>query len=186
MLNVIPQARAASGQRNIEFMKALIIILALLVVPRLFGAVLNRITGRTLAHGNRLGHVGITLVFCFTGLGHFILTEPMAQMLPPWVPGRIPLVYATGVLEIAAAMAVLIPRLRTLAGWGLIVMLLLFLPVNIYAVMNQVGLGEHAWGPTYLLIRVPLQFVLIGWIWWMAVRPARGERGNGACRLTAE
>ncbi len=92
-------------------------------------------------------------------------------MLPPWVPVRIPLVYATGVLEIAAALVVLIPRLRKLVGWGLIAMLILFLPVNIYAAFNRIEMGGHEWGPIYLLIRVPLQLILIGWTWWMAVRP---------------
>ena len=49
-------------------------------------------------------------------------------------------------------------------------MLIAFLPVNIYAAVNRVGMGGHEWGPIYLLIRVPLQFILIGWIWWFAVR----------------
>lgn len=59
------------------------IMLGLLVAPLLIGTVLNRLTGRKLADRNLLGCAGITLVFCFTGLGHFVQTEPMTQMLPP-------------------------------------------------------------------------------------------------------
>jgi uncharacterized membrane protein len=116
------------------------------------------------------GCIGVTLVFCFTGIGHFVLTEPMARMLPPWVPARVPLVYATGIIEFLGAVAILVPRLRRLVGWSLITMLVLFLPVNIYAALNRVDMGGHEWGPIYLLIRVPLQAFLIGWIWWFAVR----------------
>jgi len=32
-----------------------------------------------------------------------------------------------------------------------------------------VGMGGHLWGPVYLLIRVPLQLLLIGWSYWFAV-----------------
>ena len=110
------------------------------------------------------------MVFCFTGLGHFAATEPMAEMLPVWVPGRIPLVDVTGIVEIAAAVLILFPSLRTFVGWTLIIMLLWFLPVNVYAALHRIGMGGHQWGPIYLLIRVPLQFILIGWIWWFAVR----------------
>lgn len=50
-------------------------------------------------------------------------------------------------------------------------MLLLFLPVNVYAAQNRVGMGGHTWGPGYLLIRVPLQAILASWTWWFAIRP---------------
>jgi len=43
--------------------------------------------------------------------------------------------------------------------------------VNIHAAFNRIEMGGHEWGPIYLLIRVPLQLILIGWTWWMAVRP---------------
>ncbi len=165
-------------------MTTLTIMVGLLVAPLLFGAALNRFAGRTVANVHLLGCVGITLVFCFTGVGHFILTDQMAEMLPSWAPGRIPLVYVTGVIEIAAAVAVLIPRLRTTVGWGLIVMLILFLPVNVYAAMNRVEMGGHQWGPNYLLIRVPLQFILVGWIWWIAVRPSASHPIKFSCETT--
>jgi uncharacterized membrane protein len=152
-----------------------IIILSMLVGPLVILHVASRITGRNLLDASWRGCIGIALVFCFTGVGHFIKMEPMAEMLPPWVPGRIPLVYFTGVIELSAAAVVLIPRVRRLIGWGLIVMLVPFLPVNIYAAVNQIGMGGHQWGPVYLLIRIPLQAILIGWTWWFAVRTCREQ-----------
>ena len=147
------------------------IIVCLLAAPLLLSKILNRLTKREFTGSRLAGCIGICLVFWFTGVGHFIKTEPMAEMLPPCVPGRIPLVYVTGVIEIAAAVAVLIPRTRWMTGWVLVVMLVAFLPVNIYAAVNHIGMGGHQWGPIYLLIRIPLQAILVAWIWWFAVRP---------------
>ena len=159
-----------------------IIILGLLSGPLLFGAMLQRLTNRDMSSAD-LGCVGIMLVFCFTGVGHFVKTEPMSEMLPPWMPSRISLVYVTGLIEIAAAVTVLVPRRRPMVGWFLIVLLFCFLPVNIYAAVKEIGLGGHQWGPMYLLIRIPLQAILIGWIWWFAVRcrprQAAFDRKNG-------
>jgi hypothetical protein len=67
------------------------IILGLMITPLLLSSLANRLTGRKVGSSNLWGCIGITLVFCFTGVGHFIQTEPMAEMLPPWVPWRIPL-----------------------------------------------------------------------------------------------
>jgi uncharacterized membrane protein len=116
--------------------------------------------------------MGAGLLFLFTASGHFLQTDAMAQMLPPWVPARAALVYATGVMEIGVALAFFSARLRRNAGWAAIAMLVAFFPANVYAAFEQVGLGGHLWGPTYLLIRGPLQLFIIGWIGMWVVRPS--------------
>jgi len=118
------------------------------------------------------GRIGVALVFSFTGIGHFIKTAEMAQMLPAWVPGRIPLIYGTGILELIAAVTILLPQTYRPTGLALCLFLLLILPSNIYAAYQRIDFGGHAEGPVYLLLRLPLQLFLIGWIWWFAVRPA--------------
>lgn len=109
-------------------------------------------------------------MFVFAGVGHFARTEPMLEMLPPWVPYRIALIYLTGIVEFVLAAALLLPRFRRLAGWVCISVLVLFFPANIYAAFNQVGMGGHLWGPVYLWVRAPLQLILIGWAYWFVVR----------------
>lgn len=151
------------------------IMLGLLVAPFVILTIAGRLTGRSFLDPQLRGCIGLALVFCFTGVGHFINTEPMAAMIPSWVPRRVSLVYATGIIEIAAAIAVLVPRIRRRTGWALIVLLLLFLPVNIYAAANRIGMGGHRWGPGYLLIRVPLQAILVGWTWWFTARSLRKD-----------
>ena len=128
------------------------------------------------AGGNRsidlrgAGAIGLGVVFIFTGVGHFIQTEPMAQMLPSWVPERILLVHLTGFLEFAIALGFFVPRWRRLAGLSAAAVLVLFFPANIYAALNHVPMGGHAWGPSYLMIRAPLQLILLAWTWWFTIR----------------
>ena len=116
------------------------------------------------------GRIGVSLVFAFTALGHFVKTSEMTQMLPPWVPMRVQLIYLTGIFEFLAAIAILIPSLSRYTGIILCIFLVLILPSNIYAAIQRVDFGGHAAGPAYLLVRIPLQLFLIGWIFWFAVR----------------
>jgi uncharacterized membrane protein len=107
----------------------------------------------------------------FTASGHYLTPELMADMLPPWVPFRPFLVFVTGLLELAIAAALLWPGTRRLAGWIAIAVLILFFPANIYAALNHVPMGGHAWGPSYLLIRAPLQAIVVLWAYWFTARP---------------
>jgi uncharacterized membrane protein len=77
-----------------------IVMLALLMAPYLLVRSLSVVTQRDY-NAQRAATIGLTLLFVFTGIGHFIDTESMAQMLPPWIPQRVLLVYLTGVFEFA-------------------------------------------------------------------------------------
>ncbi len=116
------------------------------------------------------GRIGIALVFAFTGLGHFIKTQEMARMLPEKVPMRVPLIYVSGVFEVLAAPGILVPELSRTVGICLSVFLLLVFPSNVYAAVKRMDFGGHGMGPLYLLVRTPLQILLLGWIYWFAVR----------------
>ena len=114
--------------------------------------------------------IGVALVFAFTGIGHFIKNRAMCQMLPAWVPARVALIYITGVFELAAAIAILIPSLSRRTGIVLCVFLILILPSNVYVAINLVDFFGHTSGPVYLLVRIPLQLFLVGWVYWFCVR----------------
>jgi uncharacterized membrane protein len=151
-----------------------IIMLVLLTAPYIISRIISGVTGRDF-NVRGAAAIGLCILFIFTGIGHFIQTEPMAQMLPPWVPERTLLVYLTGVLEFAIAVGFLVPRFRRFAGWLAAIVLVLFFPANIYAAINHLPMGGHAWGPVYLLIRAPLQVIILFWVYWFTIRrPARG------------
>lgn len=116
------------------------------------------------------GVIGLVVLFLFTASGHFIETQAMADMLPPFVPARVPLVYLTGIFEILLAIGIALPATRRTAGLAAIATLVLFFSANVYAAFNRIEMGGHAWGPAYLLIRAPLQALLIAWTWWFTMR----------------
>jgi uncharacterized membrane protein len=143
-----------------------LLMLALLILPY-FG--LLAVPG--LADDPSLrGCLGLTLMFLFTGAMHFITPRPMAEMIPPQVPGRMPLIYVTGVMEVVAGCAVALPGARVATGWFLITFLAALLPFNVFAAIKRIPVGAHVQGPVYLLVRVPLQLVLMAWCYWFAIR----------------
>lgn len=90
----------------------------------------------------------------------------MAAMVPPSIPYRIELVYLTGVFEMLGAIGVWIPALMRVTGVLLIIMLVGFLPANVYSAFYRVDFGGHSAGPIYLLVRVPFQLFAIWWTYF--------------------
>lgn len=109
--------------------------------------------------------VGLTLLLLITSSAHFAMPDAMARMLPSRVPLRVEIIQLTGVFEILAAIGIWLPPLAGAVGLGLVVMLLLFLPANVYAAFHHVPFGGHGMGPPYLLMRVPFQLLVMGWAW---------------------
>jgi uncharacterized membrane protein len=116
------------------------------------------------------GRISLALLLLFTGLGHFVNPEPMAAMLPPWVPNRVPIIYVTGLLEWAAAVGLLVPQYSRAAGMCLLAFLVAVFPANVFAALNYVGMGGHEAGPAYLLVRTPFQLGLMWWTYHFALR----------------
>jgi uncharacterized membrane protein len=115
-------------------------------------------------------------LFLFTASGHFVQTATMVQMLPPWVPAREALVYVTGVIEVAVAIGFFVPPWRPLARCAGAAMLVAFSPANVYAAIHHVPMGGHAWGPVYLLVRAPLQVILLAWVGYFVCARLKAAR----------
>lgn len=150
----------------------MLLILLSAVLLGTFGVLtwIDRLLGGGRIDAGLRGRIALAVLFLFTGLGHFLVTEPMAGMLPPWVPERTAIVLVTGGLELAGAIGLLVPGFARLAGIALIVFLVLVFPANVYAALNRIDLGGHGAGPMYLLVRIPFQLLLIAWTYWFAAR----------------
>ena len=146
-----------------------IIILILLTGPLFLAFLVSKIKGDVL-NVSKFASWGLGSCFIFFSIGHAIQAEGMVQMLPPWVPFRLPLVYATGLLELIIGLTLFFPKFQVNAAKAAIVVFIVFFPANIYAAINATGLGGHQWGPVYLLIRLPLQLVLIAWTYFLCVK----------------
>ncbi len=151
-------------------MTTIVLMMILLTGPWLAARAWAQWRGRPLDGQQAAAAAGLALLFAFTAVGHFVRAADLVAMLPPWVPQREAIVFWSGVFEVALASALLWPRTRRGAGLAACAALALFFPVNVYAAMHHTGMGGHADGPAYLLIRGPLQVVLFAWAWWFVAR----------------
>ena len=98
------------------------------------------------------------------GFSHFTSPIWYVQIVPPYLPYKLELVYISGLFEILFGGMLLFKKTRFLAGWGLILLLIAVYPANIYlaqtngAAMNTIPL--IAWG------RLPVQFIFVGLAYW--------------------
>ncbi|HXZ33248.1 MAG TPA: DoxX family protein [Terriglobales bacterium] len=123
---------------------------------------------QTLATWQDSARYALAVMFCFTGTTHFNkMKHDLAKMVPSVFPHALVIIYVTGVLEFLGAAGLLLPRLRALAGIGLIALLIAMFPANVKAAREKLLLrGKPA---TQLWLRLPMQLVLIGLLWWSSV-----------------
>ena len=113
----------------------------------------------------------ISLLFVAGGLNHFRSPALYAQIMPPYLPFPLALVYLSGVAEIAGGVGVAMPKTRRAAGWGLLALLLAIFPANVYMATDRVVPGNYQLSDALLWARLPLQFVLMFWVWSATIRP---------------
>lgn len=149
------------------------IIICLLVSPLLSAFILLKfkVLNNNILSVKKYACWGLGLAFFFFFIGHFVKTDDLVAMLPAWLPLRLPIIYLTGLLELAIAIALFSPKYQHSAAKLAIVVLIAFFPANIYAAIQSVGSGGHQWGPIYLLIRAPLQIILIAWSYFLCCTP---------------
>jgi len=106
--------------------------------------------------------------FLTTGLLHFLRPRMYEAMMPRYVPAHRELVYASGVAEIAGGVGVLHARTARPAGWWLIATLVAIFPANVEMAVHAERFRRI---PRPLLwARLPLQGLLIAWVWKTATR----------------
>jgi len=114
----------------------------------------------------------LAALFVFAGVMHFVIPKGYLGIMPPWVPLPLEAVYLSGLLEIAGGMALLIPSVRRAAGAGLILLLIAVFPANVQMLINAVDAGASHQYVAILLLRLPLQPLLIVWVYRAAVDTA--------------
>lgn len=112
----------------------------------------------------------LALAFITAGVLHFLKPEPYLAIMPPWLPSHALLVQISGVAELAGGIGLLVERWRRAAGIGLMVLLIAILPANVQMLLNYQARGAPAGEIMLLWLRLPLQLVLMGTVWWVGVR----------------
>jgi uncharacterized membrane protein len=103
----------------------------------------------------------LSAFFTYAGFHHLFAPDFYVSIMPPWIPGHLALVYISGVFEIMGGIGVLIPRFRSLAGFGLVVLLVAVYPANLYMAFNPELFPDVP--VVALYVRLALQFVAFYW-----------------------
>ena len=106
--------------------------------------------------------------FLFAGAMHFLKPRPYVAIVPDALSRKLDIVYASGVAEMAGGAGVLAARTRRAAGWWLIATLVAIFPANVNMAVNADRF--RAIPRSLLWARLPVQGLLIAWVWRVAVR----------------
>ena len=123
----------------------------------------------------------LALFMVGAGTMHFINPDFYLNIMPPYLPLHLELVYLSGVFEIALGAMLLVKRLAPLASWGLILLLIAIFPANIYAYQHQDLIPASS---LLHLLRLPLQAVLILWAYWYTRRDPKSATETSSRRET--
>lgn len=145
-------------------MAPLIVLIVSALVLRLAGA-----AGiKPLARWRDATRVGLAVMFAFTGSTHFTaMKHDYAAMIPPPLAGQLWVIHVTGLLEIAGAIGLLVPKTRMLAGICLCLLLLALFPANVHAALNAINFRGKP--PTNIWLRTLVQLVFLGATWWSTI-----------------
>lgn len=105
------------------------------------------------------------LVFVVAGLLHFAAPSTFERIMPPYLPLHRELVYASGAGEVLGGLGLLARRTRSVAGIGLVLVLISVFPANVQMLLDARAAGKPPWWITLLWLRLPLQPALIAWVW---------------------
>ena len=106
----------------------------------------------------------MAIFYVTVGISHF--TKPLLylQIVPPFLPFKLELVYISGFFEILFGTMIMYKKTRFVAGWGLIMLLVAVYPANLYlAQTNGMAMGTTA---VIAWARLPIQFIFIGIAYW--------------------
>ena len=107
----------------------------------------------------------LALFFVVAGANHFVSPKIYLSIMPAYFPWPAQLVALSGAAEMAGGLGILFPQTRKLAGWGLIALLVAVFPANVQAIFSGIVIAGHAlpnWTPW---LRLPLQLVLLIWVY---------------------
>ena len=114
----------------------------------------------------RIARVALAVLYVAFGLLHLAAADRFLPIMPPWVPFPREVVLLTGACEVAGGLALLVGRLRWIAGVMLALYAVGVYPANLHHAVNGVdvpGLPSTWW---YHAPRLAFQPVFVWWALW--------------------
>lgn len=116
----------------------------------------------------------LAIFFVVAGILHFVFQPAYVRVMPPYLPFPAVLVVISGIAECLGGLGVLVAGLHRWAGFGLLLLCLAVLPANVQMLLDAVGAGKEGWIIALLILRLPLQALLMWWIWRATRSAGRG------------
>lgn len=117
------------------------------------------------ARDSSFSRVLLGSIFVAAGLLHFAVPSVYERIMPPYLPLHRELVYLSGACEVLGGLGLFPRRTRSAAGIGLILLLVAVLPANVQMLLDARAAEKPSWWVALLWLRLPLQLVLIAWVW---------------------
>jgi uncharacterized membrane protein len=108
----------------------------------------------------------MAIAYVFVGIQHFTNADPFLAIMPDYLPYHLEAVYFSGFCEIFFGILLLIPKYRSYAAWGLILLLLAVFPANIHLALNTDAQHVLNISQSTAIIRLPFQALFIGLAYW--------------------
>lgn len=107
--------------------------------------------------------------YMLAGLNHFRAPDGYIHIIPSYLPFKPLLNILAGIFEIVFALMLISPKLRRFGSYGIILLLIAFLPVHIQMVLDApMKMGDLTVTPLIAWIRlIVFQPLLIAWAWWV-------------------
>lgn len=101
------------------------------------------------------------VLFVLAGMNHFRKPKIYERIMPPYIPVQSTMVMLSGMVEMVLGFMLMNKNTQEGAAWGIIAMLIVFIPIHIYMLQNEkASMKLPKW---VLLLRLPLQFGLMYW-----------------------
>jgi uncharacterized membrane protein len=114
-----------------------------------------------------VSRAALVIFYMIAGIAHLAWPAPFLLIMPEVVPFPDAVVLITGILEIAGAIGLLLPRWRRLAGLMLATYAVCVFPANIRHALSGLDIAGWPLGWWYHGPRLALQPALVWWALWV-------------------
>lgn len=110
-----------------------------------------------------------TLLLTTAGLAHVVIPDAFIAYYPAYLPWPALAVYGSALFELLLAALLWNRGFERAAWYAIAALMVVYVPVHIYVVTDHSLIANPPVEvPLWLAwVRLPWQFVLIAWAWWM-------------------
>ena len=107
-----------------------------------------------------------SLLYIIVGIKHFINPDFFIAIVPSYIKWKFEAVIISGFFEIFLGILLLFNKTRSMASWGIILLLIVVFPANIYLYASDTAREILGVSKNQALIRIPFQFTLMLISYW--------------------